>query len=174
MLLAVSLYDLIKKQKANNRSQRKWKPAGISVSFFRWANIFYAGISWLESKLIPRSIATILLIKAEKLEPFLSAPSRFQSWLFFEVADEHPQQILLACITHETVSRDREDALATGKPYYPRPSWILPRSRWGPRTSWRARIQKIENYNQISGCKPQVEKTDISIFAYSEGIDKCN
>jgi SAM-dependent methyltransferase len=38
----------------------------IVAPLFKWVNVFYAGLVWLDAKIMPRSLATVLLIRAEK------------------------------------------------------------------------------------------------------------
>ena len=51
-----------------NRSKLKGpsKLMSIVAPLFKWVNVFYAGLAWLDAKIMPRSLATILLIRAEK------------------------------------------------------------------------------------------------------------
>jgi hypothetical protein len=36
------------------------------AAIFQGTNLFYAGLAWLDARIMPRSLATVLLIKAEK------------------------------------------------------------------------------------------------------------
>jgi SAM-dependent methyltransferase len=38
----------------------------IVAPLFKWINVFYAGLVWLDAKVMPRSLATVLLIRAKK------------------------------------------------------------------------------------------------------------
>ncbi|MCX5840075.1 MAG: methyltransferase domain-containing protein [Deltaproteobacteria bacterium] len=38
----------------------------ILVPFFKWVNRFYAGIAWLDAKIMPQVFSTVLLMKIEK------------------------------------------------------------------------------------------------------------
>ncbi len=40
-----------------------------AVFLFQWINIAVAGIAWLDARMIPRSLATVLLVKADKRRP---------------------------------------------------------------------------------------------------------
>jgi SAM-dependent methyltransferase len=67
MWSVISCFSLIKKirpnkAKGNGLSNR----LSIVAPFFRWLNVFYAGLVWLDAKIMPRSLATVLLIRAEK------------------------------------------------------------------------------------------------------------
>jgi ubiquinone/menaquinone biosynthesis C-methylase UbiE len=41
-------------------------PPDILISLFKWINRLYAGFVWLDAKIMPRSLSTVLLIKARK------------------------------------------------------------------------------------------------------------
>lgn len=36
------------------------------ISFFKWVNLLYAGLAWLDAKIMPRFLSTVLLVKAKK------------------------------------------------------------------------------------------------------------
>jgi SAM-dependent methyltransferase len=42
------------------------KLISIVAPLFKWVNVFYAGLAWLDAKIMPRSLATVLLIRAKK------------------------------------------------------------------------------------------------------------
>jgi SAM-dependent methyltransferase len=42
------------------------KAMSIFVAFFKWTNCLYAGLVWLDAKIMPRTLSAVLLIKAEK------------------------------------------------------------------------------------------------------------
>ena len=67
MCLVLYCFSLVQKHKTTQLS--KAGQTGIMqflASIFQWANFFYAGLAWLDAKIMPRSLATVLLIKAEK------------------------------------------------------------------------------------------------------------
>jgi len=67
MWSVVVCFSFMKKSKLN-RSKVKGpsKLMNIVAPLFKWVNVFYAGLAWLDAKIMPRSLATILLIRAEK------------------------------------------------------------------------------------------------------------
>jgi len=67
MWSVVVCFSFLKKSKIN-RSKVKGpsKLMHIIAPLFKWVNVFYAGLAWLDAKIMPRSLATILLIRAEK------------------------------------------------------------------------------------------------------------
>ena len=71
MWFVVSCFSLLEKYKPD-----KYKATGLSklmriiAPFFRWANLIYAGLAWLDAKIMPRSLATVLLIRAEKYKKY--------------------------------------------------------------------------------------------------------
>ena len=67
MWSVVVCFSFMKKTKLN-RSKIKGpsKIMSIVAPLFKWVNVFYAGLAWLDAKIMPRSLATILLIRAEK------------------------------------------------------------------------------------------------------------
>jgi len=67
MWSVVVCFSFMKKSKLN-RSKVKGpsKLMSIVAPLFKWANVFYAGLAWLDAKIMPRSLATVLLIRAEK------------------------------------------------------------------------------------------------------------
>jgi SAM-dependent methyltransferase len=38
----------------------------VVAPLFKWVNVFYAGLAWLDAKIMPRCLATVLLIRAKK------------------------------------------------------------------------------------------------------------
>ena len=67
MWSVVVCFSFMKKFKLN-RSKVKGpsKLMSIVAPLFKWINVFYAGLVWLDAKIMPRSLATVLLIRAEK------------------------------------------------------------------------------------------------------------
>ena len=67
MWSVVSCFSLMQKikpdsSKANGLSNRM----SVVAPLFKWVNVFYAGLAWLDAKIMPRSLATVLLIRAKK------------------------------------------------------------------------------------------------------------
>lgn len=65
MVTAVTCFSGLKKLQKKPRATSRKLPAW-SVSLFKAVNTLYMGLAWLEAKLLPRKLATILLIKANK------------------------------------------------------------------------------------------------------------
>jgi len=38
--------------------------ATLFTSIFKWANLFYAMLAWLDARIMPRAISTVLLINS--------------------------------------------------------------------------------------------------------------
>ena len=67
MWFAVVCFSLIQKyQPEQTKAGGLSKLMRILTPFFKWVNLFYAGLAWLDARIIPRSLATVLLVKAEK------------------------------------------------------------------------------------------------------------
>jgi SAM-dependent methyltransferase len=67
MWLAVSCFSLREKGKSSERSAaRRSSLLTILAYFFKVANQILAGIAWIDARIMPRSLASILLIKAIK------------------------------------------------------------------------------------------------------------
>jgi hypothetical protein len=50
----------------NALSSERREQFGILVPFFKWVNRLYAGIAWLDAKIMPQVFSTVLLMKIEK------------------------------------------------------------------------------------------------------------
>ena len=67
MWLAVVCFSLIQKYKPEpTKADGHSTLMSIFAPFFKWLNLFYAGLAWLDARIIPCSLATVLLIKAKK------------------------------------------------------------------------------------------------------------
>jgi SAM-dependent methyltransferase len=67
MWSVVSCFSLMQKIRPQNSKQKGLSNRmSIVAPFFKWANILYAGLVWLDAKIMPRSLATVLLIRAKK------------------------------------------------------------------------------------------------------------
>jgi SAM-dependent methyltransferase len=67
MWSVVVCFSFMKKTKLNkSKVTGPSKLMSIVAPLFKWVNVFYAGLAWLDAKIMPRSLATILLIRAEK------------------------------------------------------------------------------------------------------------
>jgi len=67
-MLAVTLCASgLESLKKNGTVKAKQKnPGGVIVKLFQWGNKLYAGIAWLDALIMPRSLSSVLLIKARK------------------------------------------------------------------------------------------------------------
>jgi SAM-dependent methyltransferase len=67
MWSVVSCFSLMQKIRPHkSKGKGLSKRMSIVAPFFKWVNILYAGLVWLDAKIMPRSLATVLLIKAER------------------------------------------------------------------------------------------------------------
>ena len=67
MWVAVSCFSLREKHKSSETSViRRSSLSATLAYFFKVANQIFAGIAWIDARIMPRSLASILLIKASK------------------------------------------------------------------------------------------------------------
>jgi SAM-dependent methyltransferase len=67
MWTVVSCFSLMQKIRPNKSKENGFSNLmSIVAPLFKWVNVFYAGLAWLDAKIMPRSLATVLLIRAEK------------------------------------------------------------------------------------------------------------
>jgi len=67
MWSVVSCFSLMQKIRPNkSKENRLSNRMSIVAPLFKWINVFYAGLVWLDAKIMPRSLATVLLIRAKK------------------------------------------------------------------------------------------------------------
>ena len=67
MWSVVSGFSLMQKIKPDRSKAKGFSNRmNMIAPLFKWVNVFYAGLAWLDAKIMPRSLATILLIRAEK------------------------------------------------------------------------------------------------------------
>lgn len=67
MWSVVSCFSLLQKIRPNtSKANGPFNRMSIVAPFFKWVNVFYAGLAWLDAKIMPRSLATVLLIRAKK------------------------------------------------------------------------------------------------------------
>jgi SAM-dependent methyltransferase len=67
MMLVVFVLTIIQKHKPVKKSaDRDWNFRFMAVfaSLFKWTNLFYMGFVWLDARIMPRSFATVILIKS--------------------------------------------------------------------------------------------------------------
>jgi hypothetical protein len=50
------------------RAIRNRRFMDLFVSFFKWANLFYEGFVWLDAKIMPLSLSSVILIKSNILK----------------------------------------------------------------------------------------------------------
>ena len=67
MWSVVVCFSLLKKFKPSRSKEKGLSNLPSFVApLFKWVNVFYAGLAWLDAKIMPRSLATIILIRAKK------------------------------------------------------------------------------------------------------------
>ena len=67
MWSVVSCFSLMQKIRPHkSKGIGIFKRMRIVAPLFKWVNVFYAGLVWLDAKIMPRFLATVLLIKARK------------------------------------------------------------------------------------------------------------
>lgn len=67
MSFAVFCFSLIQRYKPMKSREAETSPYMKIIAFlFKWANLFYAGLAWLDARITPRSLAAVLLIRAKK------------------------------------------------------------------------------------------------------------
>ena len=67
MLSVVSCFSLMQKFKpSKSKTNGSSNLISIVLPLFKLVNLFYAGLAWLDAKIMPRALATVLLIKARK------------------------------------------------------------------------------------------------------------
>ena len=67
MWSVVFCFSLLQKIRPNrSKGNGLFNRMSVVAPFFKWVNVFYAGLAWLDAKIMPRSLATVLLIRAKK------------------------------------------------------------------------------------------------------------
>ena len=67
MWSVVSCFSLMQKLKPDRSKANGFSNLmSIVAPIFKWVNVIYAGLAWLDAKIMPRSLATVLLIRAKK------------------------------------------------------------------------------------------------------------
>jgi len=65
MCFAVLCFSIFQKLKPQNvKVPRKSLIATLFTSIFKWANLYYAMLAWLDAKIMPRELSTVLLINS--------------------------------------------------------------------------------------------------------------
>jgi SAM-dependent methyltransferase len=63
MCFVVFCFSMIQKLRPKKvKAPKKFKLMDVIVPFFKWANRFYMGPVWLDAKIMPRALSTVLLI----------------------------------------------------------------------------------------------------------------
>ena len=57
------LHGLTGKDRAG---EMKSKPSALVINVFKWFNLFYAGLAWVDARIMPMCLSTVVLIKAKK------------------------------------------------------------------------------------------------------------
>jgi SAM-dependent methyltransferase len=71
MSLAVHFYSIIQRRKLSGglpRAISNRRFMDLFVSLFKWANLFYKGFVWLDAKMMPLSLSSVILIKSNILK----------------------------------------------------------------------------------------------------------
>jgi len=71
MSLAVYFYLIIQRRKLSggiSGTVRTQRFMALFVSFFKWTNLFYKGFVWLDAKMMPLSLSSVILIKSNILK----------------------------------------------------------------------------------------------------------
>lgn len=67
MSLAVYIYSITQRRQLAGTKNRpisnRWF-TDLLISFFRWANLYYMGFVWLDAKIMPFSLSSVILIKS--------------------------------------------------------------------------------------------------------------
>jgi SAM-dependent methyltransferase len=66
MCMAIFFFSMVQRfHESNGQNVRKRHSAALS-SLFKWINMLYAGLAWLDAGIMPRSLSTVLLVKSVK------------------------------------------------------------------------------------------------------------
>jgi hypothetical protein len=65
MCFAVLCFSIIQKLKSEKvKVPRNLVLVNIFSSIFKWANLYYAILAWLDARIMPRALSTVLLINS--------------------------------------------------------------------------------------------------------------
>ena len=70
MIIAVYIYSFLPERKSEAISYNKLRISNLlrtSLFAFKWINKIYSGIVWLDSRIMPRSLSSVILISAKKI-----------------------------------------------------------------------------------------------------------
>lgn len=79
MSLTVYFYSLTQRRKLSGgipRAISNRRFMDLFVSFFKWVNLFYEGFVWLDAKIMPLSLSSVILIKSNILKEKSSVNAR--------------------------------------------------------------------------------------------------
>jgi hypothetical protein len=63
MCFMVFCFSMIQKLRSKKvKASKNIRPMNVIVPFFKWANRFYMGPVWLDAKIMPRALSTVLLV----------------------------------------------------------------------------------------------------------------
>ena len=69
MLVVTVCITILQGLEGKERSRdHQAKPFGARISLFKWTNRLYAGLAWIDAFIAPRTLSTVLLIKAVRKE----------------------------------------------------------------------------------------------------------
>ena len=67
MCMAIFVFSIVQRfHKSNGRNVKLLRQMVIFSFLFKWINRLYAGLAWLDARIMPRALSTVLLIKAVK------------------------------------------------------------------------------------------------------------
>ncbi len=70
MLFAVLIFSGIQRLGGGSKGARGRSDWVLAVApVFRWANRFFSVLAWLDARIMPRLLATVILVQAEKVDP---------------------------------------------------------------------------------------------------------
>lgn len=67
MSFAVYLYSILQKKKlSKGKTQKRGQPRAVTfiAPLFEWINLFYKGFVWIDARIMPLSLSTVILIKS--------------------------------------------------------------------------------------------------------------
>jgi SAM-dependent methyltransferase len=79
MSVVVYFYSLTQRRESSGNMPRAISNRhfmNLFVSFFRWANLFYKGFVWLDAKIMPLSLSSVILIKSNILKDINTVNAR--------------------------------------------------------------------------------------------------
>jgi ubiquinone/menaquinone biosynthesis C-methylase UbiE len=69
MLFVTVCASALQNLNSKRRIKTQAKPQKVLISLFKGLNRYYAGLAWIDARIMPRALSTVLLIKAKKRIP---------------------------------------------------------------------------------------------------------